>query len=71
MKNYYRLMLGRESVHAAVCFAGSFIGADFGIRQDLTNSLSQDSTAFNKWLIPIYQSQPDLHALRCTQFALV
>jgi hypothetical protein len=30
MKNYYRIMLGRKSAYANECFAGGFIGADFG-----------------------------------------
>ena len=30
-KSYYRVMLGRQSAHAADCRAGGFIGADFGI----------------------------------------
>lgn len=30
-KSYYRVMLGRQSAHAAECLAGDFIGADFGI----------------------------------------
>jgi restriction system protein len=29
MKSYCRIMLGRKSIHAAECFAGSFFGADF------------------------------------------
>ena len=39
MKNYYRVMLGQKSVYAEECFAGNFIGTDFGINQDLTNKL--------------------------------
>ena len=26
MNNYYRIMLGRKSAHAAECFAGGFVG---------------------------------------------
>lgn len=33
-KRYYRVMLGRQSVHSAACFAGGFIGADYEIHQD-------------------------------------
>jgi restriction system protein len=54
MKSYYRLMLGREGKYFDECFKGGFIGADFGINQDLKDRLSQDSTVFNAWLIPIY-----------------
>ncbi len=35
MKDYCRVMLGRKSNPAEECFAGSFIGADFGIHQDV------------------------------------
>ncbi len=54
MKNYYRVMLGRKSVHAAVCFAGNFIGVDFEINQDLKADLPEDWRAFNKKFIPIF-----------------
>ncbi|MHB1348945.1 MAG: endonuclease NucS domain-containing protein [Desulfobulbaceae bacterium] len=54
MKNYYRIMLGKQSVHAATCFAGNFIGVDFGINQDLTADLSDNWRVFNKKYIPIY-----------------
>lgn len=32
MKSYYRVMLGKKSAHAPECFAGGFIGTDFGIQ---------------------------------------
>ena len=54
MKNYYRVMLGQKSVYAEVCFAGNFIGTDFGINQDLTNKLPDKLQGFNKEFIPIY-----------------
>lgn len=38
-RHYYRVMLGRKSVHAAECFAGGFIGAEFGIDEDLAGKL--------------------------------
>lgn len=53
---YYRLMLGRGSVHAARCFAENFVGADFGIDQDLTNALPEGWRAFNAAFIPIYRA---------------
>lgn len=60
MKNYYRVMLGKKSIHAAVGFAGDFIGADFEINQDLTSDLPDDWRAFNKKFIPIFLSNhPD------------
>jgi restriction system protein len=56
MASYYRLMLGQKSIHAAQCFAEDFIGADFGIEQDLADSLPDDWREFNKRFIPIYLS---------------
>lgn len=47
MKNYYRVMLGRKSVHAEICFANGFIGADFGFDQDLSDDLPERLQAFN------------------------
>lgn len=54
MKTYYRIMLGKKSVHAAECFAGNFIGADYGINEDLTNKLPDAWREFNATFIPIY-----------------
>jgi restriction system protein len=60
MKNYYRVMLGKKSAHAEECFAGSFIGADFGITQDLSRKLPEEWREFNQEFIPIFlQSHPD------------
>jgi len=47
-------MLGQKSVYAEECFAGNFIGTDFGINQDLTNKLPDKLQGFNKEFIPIY-----------------
>ena len=59
-KNYYRVMLGRKSIHAAECFAGNFIGTDFGIQQDLTEKLPEEWRTFNQEFIPIYLAKyPD------------
>jgi restriction system protein len=54
MKSFYRVMLGRQSVNAAECFAGGFIGANFEIVEDLSNKLPDDWRAFNKAFIPVY-----------------
>lgn len=54
MKSYYRVMLGRQSAHAATCFAGNFIGADYEIAQDLNGDLPDDWRAFNKKFIPVF-----------------
>ena len=60
MKHYYRLMLGPKSVHAEACFAGGFVGTDFGLQQDLTERLVDEWRAFNKEFIPIYlENRPD------------
>ncbi len=57
MKNYYRVMLGRGSTHAAECFAGNFIGTDYEIEKDLTGRLYDRWQDFNREFIPIYQNQ--------------
>ncbi|NDE89549.1 MAG: DUF1016 family protein [Alphaproteobacteria bacterium] len=54
IKSYYRIMLGQKSVHADECFAGNFIGTDFGIHQNLAHKLPEEWRAFNKEFIPIY-----------------
>lgn len=54
MKNYYRVMLGRKSVHAPICFAENFIGVDFGIDQDLTGQLPTEWREFNRKFIPVF-----------------
>lgn len=54
MSNYYRIMLGQKSVHAAECLSGGFIGADFDIDQDLTNHLPDEWRLFNSKFIPVY-----------------
>ncbi len=54
MKSYYRVMLGKQSAYAATCFAGNFIGADYGIQQDLSDVLPDDWRAFNREFIPIF-----------------
>ena len=54
MKSYYRIMLGKGSIHAAECFAGNFIGADFGIHEDLSSKLPEEWREFNKQFIPVY-----------------
>ena len=53
MKNYYRVMLGKQSAFAEQCFAGNFIGTDFEIAQDLTGKLPEKWRDFNKEFIPV------------------
>jgi restriction system protein len=55
-KSYYRVMLGEKSMFAEECFAGGFIGTDFGIHQDLSKDLPDDWRKFNQKFIPIYLS---------------
>ncbi len=60
MTSYYRVMLGKSSVHAAACFAGNFIGVDSDIAQDLKADLPDDWRTFNKKFIPVFlASRPD------------
>ena len=58
--SYYRVMLGRGSVHAEACLAGGFVGTDFGIAQDLAKDLPEDWRVFNGKFIPVYlAANPD------------
>jgi restriction system protein len=60
MKNYYRIMLGRQSAYAEECYKGNFIAAGFLKDQDLTHHLPEKWRDFNKQFIPIYLEQhPD------------
>lgn len=54
MKNYYRIMLGRQSIHAQEAREGNFIGADYGIDIDLSNKLPDNWRDFNKEFISIF-----------------
>ncbi|HEY8666492.1 MAG TPA: endonuclease NucS domain-containing protein [Tepidisphaeraceae bacterium] len=56
MGNYYRVMLGPKSIYAQECFAGNFIGVDFGMNLDLSGKLPDDWRAFNNEFIPVYLS---------------
>ena len=59
-KSYYRVMLGRQSAHAAECLAGNFIGADFEIHQDLSGQLPEEWRQFNAAFIPVFlANRPD------------
>jgi len=60
MKSYYRIMLGRKSVHAEECFKGNFIGAGFLEGVDLTGKLPDNWRKFNQQFIPVYlEKNPD------------
>lgn len=47
MKQYNRVMLGPKSIYAEQCHNQEFIGADFDIKEDLTNNLPENWKAFN------------------------
>jgi len=54
IKGYYRVMLGRQSAHAAECMAGGFIGANYEIHQDLSGQLPEQWREFNAAFIPVF-----------------
>lgn len=54
MRKYIRLMLGARSAHFEECYKGNFIGADFGIHQDLSHDLFENWREFNKKFIPVW-----------------
>lgn len=54
MKNYYRIMLGKKSVHAEECLRGGFIGVDFDFEQDLTGHLPDNWKDFNRQFVPVF-----------------
>ncbi|MCR6655069.1 MAG: endonuclease NucS [Opitutus sp.] len=59
-RTFYRVMLGKKSAYAMECFAGGFIGAHFGIEEDLTGKLGEDWPDFNQRYIPVYLAKhPD------------
>jgi len=51
---YYRIMLGAKSAFAQQCHAECWFGGGWGIKQDLTNELSEDWRDFNAKFIPVY-----------------
>ncbi len=60
MKSYYRVMLGKKSVHANECFKGSFMGTDFGVQVDLAQKLYENWREFNHEFIPVFlQANPE------------
>lgn len=53
-------MLGRKSAFASECFIGGFIGADYGINEDLSRKLPEEWKDFNKQFIPVFlANEPD------------
>jgi restriction system protein len=60
MKSYYRIMLGRKSVHAKECFEGGFTGTHFNIHEDLSNKLPDTWRPFNSAYVPVFlEIHPD------------
>lgn len=59
-KSYYRIMAGRQSVHAKTCLDQGFVGGDWGIEVDLSSRLPDNWRDFNQDFIPIYlEANPD------------
>jgi restriction system protein len=54
MKRYYRVMLGKNSMYADQCAQENFIGADYGIQDNLAGKLPEDWREFNRKFIPIF-----------------
>jgi len=50
-------MLGKASKFADECYTNNFIGADYGINQDLTNELTDKLRPFNSKFRPIWLSK--------------
>lgn len=60
MKQYNRIMLGKGGAYVEQCVQDGFIGVDFDIYQDLTNSLPEKWKDFNKEFIPVFlEKHPD------------
>jgi len=47
-------MLGKQSVHAATCFAEGFIGVNDDFQRDLTSYLSEDWPQFRAKMVPLF-----------------
>jgi len=56
MKQYFRIMLGSKSIYAEECHKGNFIGADYGINEDLAENLPDNWKEFNAKYISVYLS---------------
>jgi len=54
VKSFYRIMLGKQSVYAADCFAGNFIAFTLLEKSigDVSQDLTEDWRHFNKIYIP-------------------
>jgi restriction system protein len=54
MISYYKIMLGKGSVHAAQGIQDGFVGVDYEMPQDLKDHLPEDWRDFNEQFIPVY-----------------
>ncbi len=59
MRHYWKVMLGSKSKDAAACKEGSFIGADYDLRKDLSDSLPETYREFNAEWIPYFLQSRD------------
>ena len=65
MKQYFRVILGRQHKHFQDCFDGKFVGVGFIPEVDLKNDLVDDWREFNKKFIPIYlKNNPGAHKVK-------
>ena len=53
-RNYYRIMLGRQSTYAEEAYKGRFIGAHYSLDVDFTSKLPENWRDFNEKYIPVY-----------------
>ncbi len=59
-KDYYRIMLGRKSVHSDEAYKGSFIGAGWLEDIDLSSHFPDNWREFNREFIPVFlEKYPD------------
>ena len=56
MKSYFRVILGAKSVYARECFEGGYIGAHYGITEDLSRELTENWRDFNEKYRPFWLS---------------
>lgn len=57
MKQYNRVMAGRQSIHAAQCFQEGWIGVDYDFLVDFTGQLPDHWRDFNRTYVPVYLAQ--------------
>ena len=57
MKQYNRVMAGRQSIHAAQCVQEGWIGVDYGFVVDFTGQLPDQLRDFNRAFVPVYLEQ--------------